>query len=122
MLGRGGPTNVVVATLERLIVPRCDAVITVSGGIADRIAERYGLAERPTLVRNACDLPPPAPGAPDLRRELGVGDAPLVLHQGAVLSYRELRADAPITDAQWRDMVRAGKAPLPPAFTRSFRR
>jgi glycosyltransferase involved in cell wall biosynthesis len=73
-----------VAAIERLLVPRCDAVITVSGGIADRLASRYGLAARPVVVRNLPDLPPPRPGSPDLRRELGLGEAPLILHQGAV--------------------------------------
>jgi glycosyltransferase involved in cell wall biosynthesis len=74
-------------TIERLLIRRCDAVITVSDGIADRLQARYGLRERPTVVRNVPDLPPPA-GAPDLREEMGVGEAPLVLHQGAVADGR----------------------------------
>jgi len=71
-----------VAALERLGVPRADAVVTVTDGIAERLQVRYGLRERPHVVRNACAL---EAGAPDgtLRRSLGVGDAPLVLHQGA---------------------------------------
>jgi glycosyltransferase involved in cell wall biosynthesis len=77
------------ATIERLLIRRCDAVITVSDGIAERLQARYGLAERPVVVRNVPDLPPPNPGAaPDLREGMGVGAAPLVLHQGAVAEGR----------------------------------
>jgi len=75
------------ATIERLLVRRCDAVITVSDGIAERLQSRYGLARRPTVVRNVPDLPPPG-AAPDLRVEMGIGSAPLVLHQGAVAEGR----------------------------------
>jgi glycosyltransferase involved in cell wall biosynthesis len=79
----------VVATAERLGVPRADAVIAVSDGIAAELQERYGLRERPTVVRNLPDLPPPgAAPAPDLRRDLGLGDAPLLLHQGAAAAGR----------------------------------
>jgi glycosyltransferase involved in cell wall biosynthesis len=82
---RSRPWALLVVAIEHLIVPRCDAVITVSGGISDRLRERYSLASSPTVVRNLCDLPPPgAAAAPDLRRELGIGEAPLILHQGAV--------------------------------------
>jgi len=75
------------ATIERLLIGRCDAVITVSDGIAERLQERYGLRERPTVVRNVPDLPPPGE-APDLRDQMGIGDSPLVLHQGAVAEGR----------------------------------
>ena len=75
-----------VAALERLTIGRCNAVITVSDGIADRLREHYGLERRPVVVRN---LPDPAETdrafeAPSLRAELGlVPEAPLVLHLGA---------------------------------------
>jgi hypothetical protein len=36
-----------VAALERAIIPRCAAVITVSDGIAERLQQRYGLAASP---------------------------------------------------------------------------
>jgi glycosyltransferase involved in cell wall biosynthesis len=75
------------ATIERLLIRRCDAVITVSDGIAERLQNRYGLKERPTVVRNVPDLPPPG-RAPDLRERMGIGSAPLVLHQGAVAEGR----------------------------------
>jgi glycosyltransferase involved in cell wall biosynthesis len=76
-----------VAAIERLAVPRAALVVTVSDGIGERLQERYRLARRPTVVRNACALPS---GAPDgrLRRELGIGDAGLVLHQGATARDR----------------------------------
>jgi glycosyltransferase involved in cell wall biosynthesis len=77
------------ATIERLLIRRCDAVITVSDGIAERLQSRYELTEKPVVVRNVPDLLPPHPAAaPDLRREMGIGDAPLVLHQGAVADGR----------------------------------
>ena len=42
-----------------LFVPGCEAVITVSEGIARRIQLRYRLERTPTVVRNVPDLPPP---------------------------------------------------------------
>ncbi len=86
---RRGAWPAVVAATERLGAPRADATITVSDGIAARLDERYRLRQPPTVVRNLPDLPPPgATPAPALRRELGIGDAPLVLHQGAVAAGR----------------------------------
>jgi len=75
------------ATIERLLIGRCDAVITVSDGIAERLQSRYSLRDRPTVLRNVPDLPPPG-GAPNLREQMGIGSAPLVLHQGAVAEGR----------------------------------
>ena len=72
-----------VAAIERLGVPRCAAVITVSDGIAERLRERHGLRTRPTVVRNVSDLTPPPVPTGILRRRLGIGDAPVILHQGA---------------------------------------
>jgi glycosyltransferase involved in cell wall biosynthesis len=78
-----------VAGVERLGAPRADATIAVSAGIAAALSERYRLRRPAAVVRNLPDLPPPgAAPAPDLRRELGVGDAPLILHQGAVAAGR----------------------------------
>jgi glycosyltransferase involved in cell wall biosynthesis len=86
---RGGAWRRVVAGAERLGAPRADAVIAVSEGIAARLSERYPLRRPPTVIRNLPDLPPPgAAPAPDLRLSLGIGDAPLVLHQGAVAAGR----------------------------------
>jgi glycosyltransferase involved in cell wall biosynthesis len=71
-----------VAGIERLVVPRCAAVITVSDGIAERLHERYRLTRRPTVVRNVSALSPDGQGG--LRARLGIDEqTPLVLHQGA---------------------------------------
>jgi glycosyltransferase involved in cell wall biosynthesis len=75
------------ATIERLLIRHCDAVITVSDGIADRLQSRYRLRGRPTVLRNVPDLPPPGE-APDLREQMGIGSSPLILHQGAVADGR----------------------------------
>ncbi len=76
-----------VGTIERAIVPRCSAVITVSDGIADRLRDRYGLARPPTVVRNVSALSVTGPG--HLRRRLGLeAGVPLVLHQGAPAASR----------------------------------
>ncbi|HET8862108.1 MAG TPA: glycosyltransferase family 4 protein [Solirubrobacterales bacterium] len=86
---RRGAWPAVVSGVERLGAPRADAVITVSDGIATRLSERYPLRRPPTVVRNLPDLPPPrAAPAPDLRLELAIGEAPLVLHQGAAAPGR----------------------------------
>jgi glycosyltransferase involved in cell wall biosynthesis len=71
-----------VGAVERTVVPRCAAVITVSDGIARRLRDLYGLPVTPTVVRNVSALTPG--GEPGLRDRLGIGaDVPLVLHQGA---------------------------------------
>jgi glycosyltransferase involved in cell wall biosynthesis len=80
-----------VSALERVLIGRADAVIAVSDGIAERLRERYGLAELPAVVRNLPDPEETDPGfeAPDLRAELGIAaEAPLVLHLGAVARDR----------------------------------
>jgi glycosyltransferase involved in cell wall biosynthesis len=71
-----------VAAVERLVVPRCAAVITVSDGIAQRLQQRYRLPVTPTVVRNVSALEMRGNGG--LRRALAIDAAvPLVLHQGA---------------------------------------
>jgi glycosyltransferase involved in cell wall biosynthesis len=79
-----------VSSVERLVVSRSDAVITVSDGIAEALELKYGLERRPTVVRNLPDLPPPqeAGAVEDLRASLGIGPAPLVLHHGAAAEDR----------------------------------
>jgi glycosyltransferase involved in cell wall biosynthesis len=101
---RRGAWPAVVATAERIGTPRADATIAVSDGIARRLSERYRLRRPPAVIRNVPDLPPPgALRALELRRELGIGDAPLVIHQGAVAAGRGcealLRALALLPDA-----------------------
>lgn len=71
-----------VGAVERLVVPRCAAVITVSDGIAARLRERYRLPVLPTVLRNVSALTPGGQGG--LRAALGIDAVPaLVLHQGA---------------------------------------
>ena len=76
-----------VAQIERLTVPRADAVITVTEGIARQLEKRYRLQRRPTVVRNVCALPAHVPNGA-LRQQLRIGSAPMVLHQGAVARDR----------------------------------
>jgi glycosyltransferase involved in cell wall biosynthesis len=71
-----------VGAIERLVVPRCAAVITVSDGIAQRIRDRYRLPVTPTVVRNVSALAVQGQGR--LRRRIGIAETTaLVLHQGA---------------------------------------
>ncbi len=75
--------------IERAMIPRCDAVITVSRGVAMRLAQRYGIA-MPTVIHNV-----PRSTAPSRRRDLHgkVGHhGPLLLYIGAVLPGRGLGA------------------------------
>lgn len=84
-----------VSAIERAIVPRCDAVITVSDGIAKRLQERHRLLTTPVVVRNVSALERREPGG--LRRRLGLtAGVPLVLHQGAPAPARgcEVLVDA----------------------------
>ncbi len=88
---RSGAWERFVRALEGALVPRCAAVITVSDGIADRIQELYGLAVRPTVLRNVSDLADrgAGDGRPRLRARLGLGDEDaLVLHQGSAAPGR----------------------------------
>lgn len=88
---RGRAWASLVASIERLLIGRCDAVITVSDGIAERLRGRYGLDRDPAVVRNVPDLAP-LDGSGDLRERLGMGDRPLILHQGAVAPGRGCEA------------------------------
>lgn len=86
---RSGLWARLVETIERRLVPDCDVVLTVSEGIASRIRALYGLPKDPVVIRNLPDLPPPEQSAaPDIRKDLQVGDRLLVLHQGAVADGR----------------------------------
>jgi glycosyltransferase involved in cell wall biosynthesis len=71
-----------VGAVERIVVPHCAAVITVSDGIAAALRNRYGLRDRPTVIRNVSALERSGKGG--LRAALEISPAvPLVLHQGA---------------------------------------
>ena len=80
----------VVWAIERMVAPRCDAVITVSEGIADRLHRTYVLARRPLVLRNLPDLHAIRDDfePENLRAGLRIGPAPLVLHLGAVARDR----------------------------------
>lgn len=81
-----------VAALERIALPRCAAVITVSDGIAKRLQCLYGLRQRPVVVRNVPDVEAAADGVAGLREQLGINSAALVLHQGALAPGRGCEA------------------------------
>lgn len=76
--------------VERVFVPRADRVLTVGDGLADVLAERYGIA-RPLVLANA---PRPYDGPPaDLHAHAGLPpDAAIVLHTGALRAGRGLLA------------------------------
>ena len=80
------------AAVERRHVRRADAVLTVGDGIADRLADRYGIA-RPTVLYNAPD-PVANPEHAALRRALALPDdgRMLVLYQGLFRPGRGLPA------------------------------
>lgn len=79
--------------IERLLVPRAAAAITVSPPIADHLGDRYGLAAV-SLVPNYPDAAPPPPRARDLRTLPGGGriapDRPVVLYLGGLMGGRGL--------------------------------
>ena len=70
-----------VGAVERAVVPRCGAVITVSDGIAARLRERYRLPARPPWCATSARWRPSVKAACG---QMGLApEAPLVLHQGA---------------------------------------
>lgn len=82
--------------LEGHYVCQPQTVFTVSGRIADHMAQTYGIA-RPRVIYNAPDLPPSqpdqAPSEPgtigDIRLATGLdGDTPLVVHVGQIRKGR----------------------------------
>ena len=94
-----------VATIERLAVPRCAAVITVSDGIAERLRLRYRLRRTPTVVRNVTALRLPA-------RDAHTHDAypPADLSRAQPADRRELRARIGI-DAEIRSSYIRARLP-----------
>jgi glycosyltransferase involved in cell wall biosynthesis len=77
-----------VRALESLAIPRAAAVVTVSDGIATRLAELYRLRGPAGVVRNVPDAGIDSGGTASMRERLGIGSAPLVLHQGALAPRR----------------------------------
>jgi len=81
---RSARANRVVGAMERALMPRCDAVVTVSQNIADRLAQRYRLACPPAVVRNVSALTTGGVAASPLRAAIGATPSePVLLHQGA---------------------------------------
>ncbi len=86
---RDGRWATFVGGIERLALPRVAAVVTVSDGIAEHLAARYGLRKRPVVLRNVPEAPQELPPPDDrLRRAVGEPVAPLVLHQGSAAEGR----------------------------------
>lgn len=78
------------ARLERRLIGRAAAVITVSQSIAAELAARYGIAS-PTLVLNTPRYRELTAGSSYLRQRLGLQDEQrIILLQGAVLPDRHL--------------------------------
>lgn len=88
--GAGGspPVQWYWKRIERTYIPKADAAITVSRGLADVLAERF--AVDPAVVRNVPGLAPLVTGD-RLRAELDIpDDRPIVLYQGVLIAGRGL--------------------------------
>lgn len=87
-LGGSWPVQAYWKRLESDLVPRADAVVTVSDGLAGVLHERHGV--EPVVVRNV----PPAEPLGDkgrLRREIGLAlNVSIVLYQGVLIAGRGL--------------------------------
>ncbi len=76
--------------VERFLIRRCDAVITVNESIAAELEKRYSIA-RPAVVMNCPVLPDRVGPSSRLRDVLGLrDDSPLVLYQGGFSPNRGL--------------------------------
>lgn len=85
----GGPeVSAAYRQLEREYIHRADAVVTVSGPIAERLREEYDLDRVPEVVANAPVAR--APGSPhSIRAACGLGpDIPLMVYSGYVSPER----------------------------------
>ena len=77
------------ARLEAECIPHADAVITVSGPIADAIQRRHGLRTRPEVVLNTPMLERGDGTGPSIRADCGLPDAtPLVVYSGGIAPQR----------------------------------
>jgi glycosyltransferase involved in cell wall biosynthesis len=78
------------ARLERNLIRRTSAVITVSGAVADELVKRYGIA-RPTPILNTPPYRDLSSGSTYLRHHLKLpDDRRIVLYQGGVQPERGL--------------------------------
>lgn len=73
-----GPVAAVLRAGERRVPGRMDRTIAVSQEIADRFRDAAG-AERMTVIAPAGPVPVPRRDRETVRRDLGVGDGPLVV-------------------------------------------
>lgn len=92
---RSWPVQAWWRDIERRLIPRSDAVLTVCDGLKDVLRERYGVDA--VVVANAPALRPVADRTL-LRRTLGLDDDawPIILYQGGLYRGRALE---PLVDA-----------------------
>jgi glycosyltransferase involved in cell wall biosynthesis len=85
---RSGAWGRTLLFIERRCVRRASAVVTVSDGIATALQTKYGLRDRPLVLRNVADpgaLSAAGDAPINLRRRLAIPDGvQIVLHQGAI--------------------------------------
>lgn len=111
---RDGRWAAFVSVIERIAVPRADAVVTVTEGIAWRLQALYGLRDRPAVVRNVTALAPPKGSTGVLRRRLRLDREPLVLHQGAPAPDRGgEQLIAAMVEVPGAHLVFLGSSPFP---------
>ncbi len=83
-------SNIIWAPLERLLVPRCNAVLSVAQSICDELGRKYNIAD-PHLLRNVQPYQPPPVRTTILADELGIAhDRRLVIYPGAITINRGL--------------------------------
>lgn len=98
---------------ERRWIRHADAVITVSGGIAEELQRRYHLAIRPTVVLNSPRIDPPGRLGRTVRDDLDLeSETPLAVYAGAVKPSRgvEVLANA-LTDLPEWHIALVGSTP-----------
>jgi glycosyltransferase involved in cell wall biosynthesis len=89
---------------ERRWIRHADAVITVSGGIADELQRRYHLGTRPQVILNSPQAKSDRRLGRDVRHDLGLDPAlPVAVYAGAVKPNRGIGqlVDAMQGLAQW---------------------
>jgi glycosyltransferase involved in cell wall biosynthesis len=80
---------------ERHWIRHADAVITVSGGIAEELQRRYRLPVCPTVILNSPRADPPEALGRTVRDDLGLApDTPLAVYAGAVKPGRGVESVA----------------------------
>lgn len=83
-------SNIIWAPLERLLVPQCNAVLSVAQSICDELGRKYNIAD-PHLLRNVQPYQPPPVRTTILADELDIAhDRRLVIYPGAITINRGL--------------------------------